>query len=60
MGADSDLAEIEDKEIPKKTRKGERTTTVGRGKAITREAAPDVNQWSDALTSVSFGDSLDF
>lgn len=60
MGADADLAEIEDKEIPRKTRKGERTSTVGRGKAITREAAPDVNQWSDALTSVSFGDSLDF
>lgn len=60
MGADADLAEIEDKGIPKKTRKGERTSTVGRGKAITREGAPDVNQWSDSLTNVSFGDSLSF
>lgn len=41
-------------------RKHEPTSTVGRGKAVTRESAPDVDQWNDGLTSVHFGDSLSF
>lgn len=36
------------------------TSTVGRGKAITRADAPSTMQWADDLTSVSWGDSLDF
>lgn len=53
-------AEVENNESPRKSRRGERTSTVGRGKAITRQGAPDVNQWSDSLTNVSFGDSLSY
>ncbi len=59
VGADA-LVEGEANESPKKTRRLERTSTVGRGKAVTREGAPDVDRWSDELTSVRFGDSLDF
>lgn len=36
------------------------TSTVGRGKAVVREAAPSSEHWSDELTSISLGDSLDF
>ena len=41
------------------TRRRESTSTVGRGKAITRAEAPHVEHWSDNLTTVSFGDSID-
>ncbi|WP_445500744.1 hypothetical protein [Microvirga sp. G4-2] len=43
-----------------KRRRREATSTVGRGKAITRENAPDASDWSDGQTAVFFGDSLDF
>jgi site-specific DNA-methyltransferase (adenine-specific) len=36
------------------------TSTVGRGKAIVREAAPERTHWEDNLTSISLGDSLGF
>lgn len=56
-----DSLSVGDAELePPSRRKAEPTSTVGRGKAITREGAPDVDQWSDGLTSVSFGDSLNF
>lgn len=34
------------------------TSTVGRGKAIVREEAPEVDFWQDDLARVDFGDSL--
>lgn len=40
--------------------KREPTSTVGRGKAITRPGGPDVDHWSDDLTCVRFGDSRSF
>src|SRR4051812_40096875 len=36
------------------------TSTVGRGRSITRQGTPSVESWSDNLVSVSFGDSLNF
>lgn len=50
-----DLPEIE---VPKRPR--EVTSTVGRGKSIVREQAPDTNLYRDDLVQVHFGDSLDF
>ena len=49
-----------DLSVPVPRRKSEPTSTVGRGKAIKREGAPDIDHWSDELTSVDFGDSLQF
>ena len=40
-------------------RKAAPTSTVGRGKAVIRSEAPAVDRWSDELTSIAFGDSLD-
>jgi site-specific DNA-methyltransferase (adenine-specific) len=45
-------------EAPKKRR--EFTSTVGRGKAIVREQAPDTDFYKDDLVQVHFGDSLKF
>ena len=39
--------------------KREPTSTVGRGKAITRQELPDEPQWSGERVQVSYGDSLD-
>jgi len=33
-------------------------STVGRGKAVKRTAAPDRDQWADELTAIWYGDSL--
>ena len=41
-----------------KSVKRERTSTVGRGKAVTREAPLDERHWQNDLVTVSFGDSL--
>lgn len=41
-------------------RRAEPTSTVGRGKAIIREGDPNIKHWSDGLTTVSYGDSLNF
>ncbi|WP_218673557.1 DNA methyltransferase [Pseudomonas sp. ABC1] len=41
-----------------KSGKRERTSTVGRGKAVTREAPLDDYHWQNDLVTVSFGDSL--
>ena len=35
------------------------TSTVGRGRAVEKVAAPDVTTWSDGLISVQLGDSLE-
>lgn len=59
-GNDLSPVEVEASESPRAARRVERTSTVGRGKAVTREGAPDVDHWSDACTTVRFGDSLDF
>ncbi len=40
-------------------RKGEATSTVGRGKAITLDGAPGIKVWRDKYVSLFFGDSLD-
>jgi hypothetical protein len=40
------------------TRKRESTSTVGRGMAIIRDAAPDIDHWSHEGISVWFDDSL--
>ncbi len=40
-------------------RKGEATSTVGRGKAITLDRAPSIKVWRDKYVSLFFGDSLD-
>jgi site-specific DNA-methyltransferase (adenine-specific) len=45
--------------MPAKRRR-EPTSTVGRGKAIVRASAPDVDYWSDGQVSVYYGDSLNF
>ena len=50
-----DLPDIEVLQRPR-----EFTSTVGRGKAIVREQAPDTNIYRDDLIQVHFGDSLDF
>lgn len=39
-------------------RRREPTSTVGRGKAITRSEALSTERWSDGRTTVEFGDSL--
>lgn len=39
--------------------KRERTSTVGRGKAIVRTEALEATDWSDGQTNIIFGDSLD-
>jgi len=36
------------------------TSTVGRGKAVTRTQALDADQWSDGIAHVFLGDSLNF
>ena len=54
------LDDMETGEVTESRRRTEPTSTVGRGKAITREQAPDVDHWSDGITDVSFGDSLSF
>lgn len=41
-------------------RKSTPTSTVGRGKAVVREAAPEQSEWRDELTSIQHGDSLSF
>lgn len=41
-------------------RKREPTSTVGRGKAVTRTEELAATEWSDGTTSVFYGDSLDF
>lgn len=46
-----------DEKKPVKRRR-EPTSTVGRGKAVIREQALEAEQWSDELTTISFGDSL--
>lgn len=40
------------------TRRREPTSTVGRGKAVTRTEAPAADRWSDGQTNVALGDSL--
>ncbi|MBV62803.1 MAG: site-specific DNA-methyltransferase [Nevskiales bacterium] len=40
--------------------KAPRTSTVGRGRPISEVKSNDLTEWSDELTSVSLGDSLDF
>lgn len=35
------------------------TSTVGRGRAVVRQEAPELDRWSDDFISVSHGDSLD-
>lgn len=54
------LAADAESEAVEPRRRPEPTSTVGRGKAVIRNAAPDVDQWSDGLTTVAFGDSLNF
>lgn len=44
-------------DIPTRKRR-EPTSTVGRGKAIVRESAPDADHWTDGLVDISHGDSL--
>ena len=36
------------------------TSSVGRGKTITRNIAPETSLWRDDFVSLSFGDSLDY
>lgn len=43
---------------PKAARRREPTSTVGRGKAVTRTEAPSTDHWTDGLTTLSLGDSL--
>lgn len=57
---DSDYSEADFAPTPEVARKPERTSTVGRGKAVKRIGGPDVHHWSDSLTSINFGDSLNF
>lgn len=52
-----DVIEREDA-APSPSRRQEPTSTVGRGKAITRDGAPACGHWADELTAVSYGDSL--
>ena len=42
-----------------KERKQKPTSTVGRGKSVTRGEAPKATHWSDGQTSISLGDSLE-
>ena len=41
------------------TNRGERTSTVGRGKAVVRPTPPAVDRWAGGGAEVWFGDSLD-
>lgn len=59
-GASSNLHDVGGNEGRVLHRRTERTSTVGRGKAIVRQSAPEFDHWSDGLTTVSFGDSLNF
>lgn len=45
-------------QIVSKPPKKERTSTVGRGKAVTRTDKLEQDQWADDLVSISCGDSL--
>jgi hypothetical protein len=49
----------EPSDVPSKRRR-EFTSTVGRGKAVVREQAPDRELYKDDLVQVHFGDSLKF
>lgn len=52
--------QITSKPISARKRPNAPTSTVGRGKAVTRVDAPEVDHWKDALSSVQYGDSLRF
>lgn len=56
----TNLALRESASKPALGRKREPTSTVGRGKSVIRTEALSETAWSDGLTSISFGDSLDF
>jgi site-specific DNA-methyltransferase (adenine-specific) len=55
----SDTVQKDDRNSPWK-RPREFTSTVGRGKAIVRQQAPDATLYKDDLVQVHFGDSLNF
>jgi DNA modification methylase len=60
IGTDPPVESGSASEAPAKKKRREATSTVGRGKAIVREAAPDVDIWTDGLAQIHHGDSLDF
>src|SRR5579871_6708380 len=60
LSADLDAKANEAGASPGPKRHREFTSTVGRGKAIVRETAPDVNFFKTDLVQVQFGNSLKF
>ncbi len=58
MDGASAKTSLEQDDQKKSKRRREPTSTVGRGKAVTRTEALDAEHWSDDLTNIAFGDSL--